>query len=313
MNNLSRPKPNVVVLCGPTGVGKTGMALTLARKFNGGIISADSMQIYRYMDIGTAKPDAAEQAAAPHCMIDVADPDEPYDAARYVTEAREAVSVLKKKGKLPLITGGTGLYIKALLHGLFKASPSCPQLRQHLREEAGRKGSRYLYDRLVSCDPESADRIHPNDTYRIIRALEVYEITGRPISEYQHNHGFAESPYHALKIGLHLERRQLYEKINLRVEKMIEKGLLREVRGLLDMGYGPELKAMQSLGYRHMVDYLNGRLSWQDAVDQMKRDTRRYAKRQLVWFRRDTEIIWMVPDEVDKAISRIKKFLSLQK
>ncbi|MCF8110270.1 MAG: tRNA (adenosine(37)-N6)-dimethylallyltransferase MiaA [Desulfobacteraceae bacterium] len=304
------PRPKIVVICGPTGIGKTRLSLALARKLNGGIVSADSMQIYRYMDIGTAKPDAAELATAPHYMINVADPDEPYDAARYAEEARDAVAGLEKQNKLPLIIGGTGLYIKALLHGLFQVSPSRPQLRQRLRSEAGLKGSRYLHDRLAACDPEAAGRIHPNDTYRIIRALEVYQVTGRPISEYQQNHGFADSPFCALKIGLCIERQELYERINRRVEKMIAGGLLNEVRGLLEKGYGPELKPMQSLGYRHMTDYLHAKLSWQDAVDQMKRDTRRYAKRQLVWFRKDPEIIWTSPDDLEGIGGRIEKFLS---
>ncbi|MFW6052275.1 MAG: tRNA (adenosine(37)-N6)-dimethylallyltransferase MiaA [Desulfosalsimonas sp.] len=304
------PRPKVVVICGPTGIGKTRLSLALARKLNGGIVSADSMQIYRYMDIGTAKPDAAERAAAPHYMIDVADPNEPYDAARFAKEARVAIATLEKQNRLPLIIGGTGLYIKALLHGLFQASPSRPRLRQRLRSEAELKGSRYLYDRLAACDPEAAGRIHPNDTYRIIRALEVYEITGRPISEYQQSHRFADSPFCTLKIGLHIERQKLYERINQRIEKMITDGLLAEVHGLLEKGYGPELKSMQSLGYRHMTDYLREKLSWLDAVDQMKRDTRRYAKRQLVWFRKDPEIIWTSPDDMEGIFGRIKKFLS---
>ncbi|MFW5908269.1 MAG: tRNA (adenosine(37)-N6)-dimethylallyltransferase MiaA [Desulfosalsimonas sp.] len=310
MNNPSMQRPKIIVLCGPTGIGKTGMSLALARRLNGGIVSADSMQIYRYMDIGTAKPDEAQQAAAPHYMIDVAEPDESYDAARYAREAGNAILKLKNQEKLPLVVGGTGLYIKALLYGLFKSSPSRPQLRQRLRKEADQKVGKYLHDKLTSCDPVAAGRIHPNDTYRIIRALEVYELTGRPISEYQQNHGFSDSRFHALKIGLHLERRQLYEQINLRVEKMLEDGLLEEVRELIDMGYSPELKSMQSLGYRHMTDYLGGSLCWRDAVEQMKTDTRRYAKRQLVWFRNDPEMLWMAPDDVDYACSRIQKFLS---
>lgn len=308
VSSMARPK--VVVICGPTGIGKTRLSLELARQFNGGIVSADSMQIYKYMDIGTAKPEAAERAAAPHYMIDVADPDEPYDAARYAREARETVTALKKQNKLPLIIGGTGLYIKALLHGLFQAPPSSPQLREKLRGKARQKGSKYLHDRLAACDPEAAGRIHPNDTYRIIRAIEVYKITGRPISEYRRNHGFSESPFCAIKIGLHIERQILYERINQRVEKMIAAGLLDEVRGLLEKGYGSELKSMQSLGYRHMTNYLHGCLSWQDAVDQMKRDTRRYAKRQLVWFRQDPEIIWTPPDCLEGVCDKIHKFLS---
>lgn len=310
MNNPSMSRPKVVVVCGPTGIGKTRLSLELAREFNGGIVSADSMQIYRYMDIGTAKPEPFERAAAPHYMIDVADPDQPYDAARYAAEARNAVRALETEKKLPLIIGGTGLYIRALLHGLFDASPYSPELRNRLKQEAEQKGGRHLYNRLAGCDPEAAARIHPNDVYRIIRALEVYVLTGNPISEYQQKHGFAEAPFDALKIGLQMERKCLYEQINLRVEKMLDKGLLEEVQHLLEIGYSPKLKPMQSLGYRHMVEYLQGNICWKDAVCQMKRDTRRYAKRQLVWFRKDPDLAWMAPDSVKEACCHVRRFLS---
>lgn len=303
-------KPRVIVVCGPTGIGKTLLSLELARNFNGGIISADSMQIYRHMDIGTAKPSPSEQAEAPHFMIDVADPDESYDAATYAKEARRAVLNLEKQGKLPLIIGGTGLYIKALLYGLFEASPSSTHIRRQLRQESDLKGSRHLHDRLAAYDPEAAGRIHPNDSYRIIRALEVYFLTGRPISEYQKKHSFKDQPFHALKIGLYMDRQALYDRINERTEKMLENGLLSEVKSLLEMGYSPGLKSMQSLGYRHVVNYLQGRLSWRQAVDQIKRDTRRYAKRQLVWFRKDTELNWMNPEDIYGICSLVRRFIS---
>ena len=310
MNAPFDTRPKVVVVCGPTGVGKTRLSLALARNFDGGIVSADSMQIYRYMDIGTAKPGPGEQAAAPHYMIDVADPDEAFDAARYAKEARQAVSILKQQGRLPLIIGGTGLYIKALLYGLFDAIPSSPALRQQLREAAENHGNQHIYERLAACDPEAAARIHPNDAYRIIRALEVYSLTGRPISEYQQAHAFAEAPFDVLKIGLCMDRAALYNQINQRVDQMVAQGLLQEVHGLLEMGYAPELKSMQSLGYRHMAAYLQDRVSWPAAVEEMKRDTRRYAKRQLVWFRKDPDLIWMAPDDVKQAICRVRQFMS---
>ncbi|MBA2881397.1 tRNA dimethylallyltransferase [Desulfosalsimonas propionicica] len=309
MNSSSMPKPRVVVVCGPTGIGKTRLSMALANRFNGGIVSADSMQIYRHMNIGTAKPDAAKQAAAPHYMIDVADPDEAYDAARYAREAQEAVANLKQQGRLPLIIGGTGLYIKALLYGLFDAAPSSPRLREKLRNEAAQKGTRILHERLAACDAKAAGRIHPNDAHRIIRALEVHALTGRPISEYQHDHGFANAHYCFLKIGLYMDRQALYAQINQRVEQMVAEGLLREVRSLQEMGYDPELKSMQSLGYRHMTAYLQGCLDWNEAIDQMKKDTRRYAKRQLVWFRKDPDVFWMGPDSVEEACRRVRAFL----
>ena len=310
MNDSLEEKPKIIVICGPTGIGKTALSLHLTEIFSGGIVSADSMQIYRHMDIGTAKPTPEEQARAPHFMIDVADPDEPYDAARYAAEARDCIAALRQQGKLPIVAGGTGLYIKALIHGMFKDKPASPEIRQQLRDEAENLGSRHLHDRLARHDPRAARRIHPNDTYRIMRALEVQLITGRPMSECQQAHGFSDAHFDALKIGLHIERETLYQRINRRVEKMIAAGLLREVRELLEMGYQEDVKPMQAIGYRHMADYIRGRMSWADAVWQMKRDTRRYAKRQLIWFRKDPELTWMAPADFEGVCSRIQRFLA---
>jgi tRNA dimethylallyltransferase len=302
-------KPGIVVICGPTGIGKTELSLQLAELFGGAVVSADSMQIYRFMDIGTAKPTPAERQRVPHFMIDVADPDASYDAARYAEEARGCIAELHRAGRLPLVVGGTGFYVKALLHGLFAARPASSEIRARLREEARQSGSRRLYERLLACDPEAAGRIHPNDAYRIIRALEVWELTGRPMSEWQKAHGFAEAPFASLKICLHIDRETLYERIERRVEKMIRRGLLEEVRSLLERGYPPDIKPMQALGYRHMIQYLQGLLPWDEAVRLMKRDTRRYAKRQLVWFRKDPEFVWMDPDDAAAIRRRIADFL----
>lgn len=308
-NMSDQEKPKLIIICGPTGIGKTALSLSLAEAFGGEIVSADSMQIYRYMDIGTAKPSPAEQQRVAHHMIDVADPDEAYDAARYAREARDCLAGLQRRRVLPLVVGGTGLYIRALLHGLFAARPSSPEIREQLRQEARASGSLALHERLAGCDPEAARRIHPNDAYRVIRALEVYALTGRPMSACQQAHGFADVPFDALKICLHIERQALYERINQRVVQMVAEGLLEEVRQLLEMGYPGGLKSMQSIGYRHMVDYLQGRRDWFDAVEQMKRDTRRYAKRQLIWFRKDRELIWLGPGDLREARARIEKFL----
>ncbi|MFO7839868.1 MAG: tRNA (adenosine(37)-N6)-dimethylallyltransferase MiaA [Desulfosalsimonadaceae bacterium] len=310
MGKDSTSKPKIVAICGPTGIGKTAISLALAEAFRGAVVSADSMQIYRYMDIGTAKPDAEEQLRVPHYMIDVADPDASYDAARYAKEGRECIAAIHRGQKLPFVTGGTGFYIKALLKGLFAARPSSPEIREELRRQADAEGSRALYDRLRACDPEAARRIHPNDAYRLIRALEVYQLTGRPISACQQAHGFDDTPFDAFKIGLHMEREALYARIDRRVEKMIGQGLLEEVRNLLKMGYTEDLKPMQAIGYRHMVDYIKARMSWEEAVELMKRDTRRYAKRQLVWFRRDRELVWAAPDARNELRTRIADFLA---
>jgi len=302
-------KPKIVVLAGPTGIGKTSLSLEIAERFNGAIVGADSMQVYRYMDIGTAKPDAREQGQAPHYMIDVADPDEPFDAAAYARMARAGIDQILDQGRLPMVVGGTGFYIKALLHGLFPAKPADAAVRGRLHKEAAEKGIHQLYDRLRQTDPAAAERIHPNDTYRVIRALEVCELTGRPMSAYQAAHGFSEQPFAALKFCLYMEREALYERINRRVAAMVAAGLLEEVKSLLERGFSPDLKPMQSLGYRHMLDYLSGQLDWPEAVDQLKKDTRRYAKRQLTWFRKDPEMIWKRPDEKLSIFERIAQFI----
>jgi tRNA dimethylallyltransferase len=302
-------KPKIIIICGPTGIGKTSTAIELAEKLNGEIIGADSMQIYRYMDIGTAKPTAEEQRQVTHHMIDLVDPDEHFDAVQYAKLAREKVLQLHRKRIISFVVGGTGLYIKALIHGLFESQPINPEIRKRLNAEAAEQGSEFLYHRLKNRDPETAERLHPSDTYRIIRALETVEATAKRISEYHQNHQFIETPYTVLKIGLNMDRKKLYERINARVDMMIAAGFVDEVRKLLDLGYTAELKSMQSIGYRHMVDYIEGRLSWKDCLRTLKRDHRRYAKRQLTWFGADTEIIWKEPKQVKEIMKVVGKFL----
>ena len=292
-------KPNVIVICGPTGIGKTAAAIEAAEGFKGEIVGADSMQVYRYMDIGTAKPTADEQVRVTHHMIDVVDPDKPFDASKYAEMARAVIMKLSRQGVLPVVAGGTGLYIKALLYGLFPLSRTDPRLRKTLKTEAEQHGARYLHDRLRRCDPEAAGRIHPNDTYRIIRALEIFEATGSKLSNLQKEHGFADEPFRPLKIGLHSERTDLYARIERRVDKMMKAGLPDEVARLFDRGYGPGLKSMQSIGYRHMTEMIEGRISLEEAVGTMKRDTRRYAKRQMTWFGADPEIKWVESSRSD--------------
>lgn len=299
----------IVIITGPTCIGKTSAALALAEKFNGAVVSADSMQVYRYMDIGTAKPGPAERARAPHFMIDIVEPDQVYDAARYAREGRHAVLEAAGRGMIPLLAGGTGFYIKALLHGLFEAGPADPEVREKLKKEARTAGPEILYERLKLHDPESAARIHPHDAYRVIRALETYALTGKPMSQYQQAHAFAEQFGKGLKICLYMEREALYDQINARVESMISCGLATEVRNLLDKGYSEGLRPMQAIGYRQMVDYLKGRLDREAAVAEMKKATRRYAKRQFSWFRRDPEMIWKKPGEIDEIVDLVQAFL----
>jgi tRNA dimethylallyltransferase len=303
-------KPKLIVICGPTGVGKTSLSLSLAKAFNGSIVGADSMQIYRYMDIGTAKPDADELSLAPHYLIDVADPDEDFDAARYAIEGRAAVSEICARGFVPFIVGGTGFYLKAILHGLFSASPMDPDVRGKIQADLAFHDREWLYDRLCSCDPEAASRIHPNDAYRVTRALEIYEITGSRVSAFQKQHGFMDNPFETLKVCLYMDRTILYERINQRVDLMIDAGLLEEVQSLMERGYSGDLKSMPSIGYRHMVEYIEGKRTWDETIFILKRDTRRFAKRQLTWFRKDPEMIWKLPADMDEITEMVRRFLA---
>jgi tRNA dimethylallyltransferase len=302
-------KPKIVVICGPTGIGKTSVAVELARHFSGQIIGADSMQVYRYMDIGTAKPTAEEQACVVHHMIDIIAPDEPFDAARYAELAGRKILELDRKKIMPFVVGGTGLYIKALLHGLFNAEVFDAEVRRRLKQEAAVHGIECLHERLHRLDPESAERLHPNDRYRIIRALEVVETTGKPISRYHREHGFSEQPFEALKIALNMDRAVLYARINQRVDAMIAAGFLEEVKNLLARGYSADLKSMQSIGYRHMVEFIQGRFGWEACLRTLKRDHRRYAKRQLTWFGADPQIIWKAPGQTEAMKLLINNFI----
>jgi tRNA dimethylallyltransferase len=300
-------KPRVAVLVGPTAVGKTAVALALAQAVGAEIVNADSVQVYRELDIGTAKPTAAERALVPHHLLDAAAPPEIYDAARYSLEGREVLARLQARQVPPLVVGGTGLYVKALLHGLFAEGSPRRGVRQRLREELTGYGPEFLHQRLAALDPPTAARLHPRDTYRLLRALEVMETTGQPLSALLAAHRFQDSPYRVLKIGLNLPREELYRRITLRLDLMLAQGWLAEVRGLLER-YPPSLKPFQSIGYRHLSNFLTGRWSWEEAVTLLLRDTRRYAKRQLTWFRSDPEIQWFQPDQLAEMTDLLQAF-----
>ncbi len=302
-------RPRVAVLVGPTAVGKTALAVAVAQSLGAEIVNADSLQVYRQLDIGTAKPTPAERQLAPHHLVDIVNPDEPYDAARYVADAREVIARLQQRVVLPLVAGGTGLYIKALLHGLFAEGGVEPAIRERLRQELDTLGLAALYERLGRMDPQTAERLAPGDTYRIIRALEVSEAAGRPFSALVNAHQFRERPYDTVKIGLTLPRQELYARIDRRVEAMLAAGWLEEVRDLLTR-YGADIKPLKSLGYRHLAAFLRGELGREEAVEQIKRDTRRYAKRQLTWFKADPEVKWRHPDEQEEIIVLIQEFLA---
>jgi len=307
--NSAPPKPKVIVICGATGIGKTSVGIELAEMFGGEILSADSMQIYRYMNIGTAKPTPAELAQVAHHMIDIVDPDEDYDAVLFSKQARDRIAEIARRGRIPFVVGGTGLYIKALLHGLFQTGPVDPKIRSRLKQEAEETGSQALHERLRQLDPDTADRLHLNDAYRIIRALETIESTGKPISELHQAHGFEDDPFDAIKIGLQMDRRKLYARIDRRVDMMMEAGLVDEVKRLLEMGYSAELKSMQSIGYRHVVEFLEEKLPWDECLRTLKRDTRRFAKRQFTWFGADPRIHWYAPDRLTEIAGLVEGFL----
>ena len=286
--------PKILVIVGPTASGKTRMAVELAQRHNGEVISADSMQIYRTMDIGTAKPTQEEMGGIPHHMIDVADPEEDFSVARYVEMAARCVDDVLARGKLPIVAGGTGLYIDSLLSGRTFA-PFSPDsaLRGELERELAEKGGQAMLEALAQVDPEAAQRLHPNDHKRIIRALEVYRSTGKTIT--QHNRETQAIPprYNALTIGLAFQDRQaMWRRIDQRVDEMVAAGLEDEVRRLLTSGISPKCTAMQAIGYKEFTQALSGEMTWQEATDVVKLRSRQYAKRQLTWFGRNPNTRW---------------------
>jgi len=320
----------LIVLVGPTAVGKTEVAISLAKRIKpvrcaghgtggGEIICADSRQIYKYMDIGTAKPTLKQRKEVPHHLFNLIEPDKDFSVAEYKTLAEGKIFQIQNKGKIPLLVGGSGLYIKAVTNGLSLGSVGADWgKRKKLEEEAKKFGNAYLYNRLRKVDPLAADKFSVNDLRRIIRALEVYELTGKPISSfYKKSKAQGESPnvktdsegkYLTLFFGLTCPREQLYAKINQRVDLMIKSGLIDEVKRLLSLGYKEDLNSMQAVGYRQIASYLRGDLSLSEAVRKISQDTRRYAKRQLTWFRQDKRIFWVEVEgrRVEEVVEEIE-------
>lgn len=283
----------MVIIQGPTASGKSELAVRLAENFSGEIINADSMQVYRGMNVGTAKPSREMQDRVPHHLLGVIDPDRQFSAADFRREAEKVIRDIVDRGKRVFIVGGTGLYIKALTKGLIDSPGGNDQLREELKAVAKVRGNLELYERLAKVDPATAERLHPNDLVRIIRALEVHEMTGCSMSEFRNRHQFGGGGgYCCLKLGITADRSELYRRIDERVDRMMENGLVEEVEELLSKGYSPCLKSMRSLGYRQICSSLSGEITMEEAVSLIKRDTRRYAKRQMTWFRKDDEIKW---------------------
>ncbi len=286
-------KPRLLVLIGPTAVGKTKMSIEIAKALGCEIISGDSMQVYRQMDIGTAKITKEEMQGIPHHLIDIHEPDEAYSVAEFQEECSRLIADIHARGKLPFIVGGTGLYVESVCYGFqFAEAGEDKAFRQEQADYAERYGAEALHARLAEVDPESALRLHPHDQRRIIRALEIYHLTGIPLSA-QLKSQTRESPYQLCLVGLTMDRQMLYKRIEARIDEMLEQGLVEEVSSLLDKGYGPDLVSMQGLGYKQIISYLQGEATLEEAVAILKRDTRRFAKRQLSWFRHMKEIQWV--------------------
>jgi len=301
----------LLVLVGPTAVGKTALSVAVAQAVGAEIISGDSMQVYRGMDIGTAKIRAEETGGIPHHLIDIKDPDEDFSVAEFQARVDELIPEICARGRLPMLVGGTGLYVRAVVEEYtFTPMDADPELRARLRREEELHGPGYLHARLAKVDPVSAARLHPNDLFRIVRALEVYEQTGVPISATQ-TAARAESRYDDLMIGLTMDRALLYARIDERVDAMLAGGWVDEVRRLLER-YPPGVRAMQALGYRELVLYLRGLLTWEEAVALIKRNTRRFAKRQFTWFRRERRLTWLDvtdPDIRNRAADEIVRLV----
>lgn len=303
-------KKPLIILTGPTAVGKTDLSIALAKAVNGAIISADSMQVYRHMDIGSAKIKPEEQQGVPHYLIDALEPWEEFHVVRFQEMAQAAMAEIYAQGKLPIITGGTGFYIQALLYGIdFTEEEQDPAYRRSLERLAQEKGASYLHELLLKVDEKSAQDIHENNIKRVIRALEYHHLTGQKISEHNEAERQKESPYAFCYFVLNDERARLYQRIEQRVDQMLQEGLVEEVKYLKAMGCTRDMVSMQGLGYKEILDYLDGQISLDEAVYLIKRDTRHFAKRQLTWFRRERDVIWLNKPDFDYDEQKILKFM----
>lgn len=308
-----KSKKPLILLVGPTAVGKTNISIELAKTFNGEIISADSMQIYKNMDIGTAKIKKSEMQGIRHYLVDTIYPNENFSVSDFQKKAKQYIELIYSRKKIPLIVGGTGLYVNSIVYNLdFTNAVSNKEIREYYKELINKKGKEYVYEELKMIDEKSAERIHINDTKRIIRALEIYHETGKPMSYYYNKFREPNNNYNLAFIGLNMNRKKLYERINKRVDLMIKEGLVDEVKNLLNQNYSKNLTSLQGLGYKEIIRYLEGEYKLEEAIDILKRDTRRFAKRQLTWFKRDKRIKWINVDDYDdnnKMINYITKYI----
>lgn len=309
---MEQQKGKLLVIIGPTAVGKTKLSIEMAKRFNGEIISGDSMQIYKGMDIGTAKIKEEEKEGIPHYLIDIKEPNQPFSAAEFQERANNIIEHIHKRGKLPIIVGGTGLYIQSVIYNYqFSEAPSDPLYRLELEKRVEEQGIDQVYCELQKIDPESASRIHPNNIRRVIRALEIYHCTGQTMSE-QLNQQTTVKKYNTCLIGLTMEREQLYKRINHRVDLMIEEGLIDEVRQFFDEGLR-ECQSIQAIGYKELYEYFDGYISESEAIEKLKQNSRHYAKRQLTWFRNKMDVSWFDVTniaEFSKKIKEISEFIA---
>nr|WP_300305093.1 tRNA (adenosine(37)-N6)-dimethylallyltransferase MiaA [uncultured Anaerostipes sp.] len=302
----------MVVLTGPTAVGKTELSIRLAEALDGEIISADSMQVYKKMNIGTAKIRKEEMGGIPHHLIDVLDPAEEFNVARFQEMAKEALAGIYERGKIPLVVGGTGFYIQGLLYDIdFTREEQDKSFRERLQKKAEEEGAGAVHQMLEKVDSVSAGKIHPNNVKRVIRALEFYHLNGRPISEHNEEEARKKSPYQSAYFVLNQERQTLYERINRRVDLMMEKGLIGEVKSLVEEGYGRNLVSMQGIGYKEVFDYLEGEISLEETTERIKKDTRHFAKRQLTWFGREKEVIMIDKDKFETEEKILEHMLGI--
>ncbi|NLP34910.1 MAG: tRNA (adenosine(37)-N6)-dimethylallyltransferase MiaA [Clostridiales bacterium] len=293
-------KHPLIILTGPTSVGKTALSINLAKAVNGEIISADSMQVYRYMNIGTAKITPDEKQGVPHYLIDEFDPDEDFNVVKFQSFAKKYINDIYNRGKIPILVGGTGFYIQAVLYDIdFTNNDTDNEYRNELEQLAKEKGNLYLHEQLEQIDPASAEAIHPNNIKRVIRALEYYKLTGEKISEHNEEQKKKTSPYNYCYFVLNKDRAKLYQGIEKRVDQMVQNGLLDEVKGLAARGYTRDLVSMQGLGYKEILSYLDGEYSLDEALAILKKETRHYAKRQITWFKREKDVIWINKDEFE--------------
>lgn len=303
-------KKPLIILTGPTAVGKTDLSISLAKLVNGEIISADSMQVYKKMNIGTAKITAAEMENVPHHLIDILDPSEEFNVFLFKEYAKKAMEEIYERGNIPIITGGTGFYIQSVIYDIeFNEETGDKEYRKKLEKIASTKGAQYLHEMLKEIDEKAADEIHANNVKRVIRAIEFHHETGQKISEHNDIQKQKESPYNFAYFVLNDIREKLYERINIRVDKMVEDGLIDEVKSLVNEGYTKELVSMQGLGYKEIIDAINGNITMEEAIYQIKLETRHFAKRQLTWFRREKEVIFLNKNEFNNEKQAILNYI----